>query len=188
MSFPLFLLLVIYTTEQIQSYRRSKQRNPASCASIYKHMENPTIGSEFMCWSWTRTAQDSSSSYAYDELDDPNALWSAFVFFSSLSSLRACAPLTPSSAAVATTESRSDRQTDHQPMTPGFTMHMIVITYLHCLWDVQDYIVYLGHLPSTESDTSSEADGAGLSTIEAAHHDLLNQVLDDGRSNNKLAF
>ncbi|XP_066391997.1 subtilisin-like protease SBT4.3 [Miscanthus floridulus] len=44
----------------------------------------------------------------------------------------------------------------------------------------QDYIVYLGHLPSTESDTSSEADGAGLSTIEAAHHDLLNQVLDDG--------
>ena len=48
--------------------------------------------------------------------------------------------------------------------------------------------MYLGHLPSTESDTSSEADGAGLSTIEAAHHDLLNQVLDDGRSNNKLAF
>ena len=136
-----------------------------------------------MCWSWTRTTQDSSSSYAYDELDDPNALWSAFVFFSSLSSLRACAPLTPSSAAVATTESRSDRQTDHQPMTPGFTMHMIVITYLHCLWDVQDYIVYLGHLPSPESDTSSEPD-EGLSSLEAAHHDLLNQVLDDGRSDN----
>ncbi|CAD6343421.1 unnamed protein product [Miscanthus lutarioriparius] len=44
----------------------------------------------------------------------------------------------------------------------------------------QDYIVYLGHLPSSESDTSSEPD-EGSSSLEAAHHDLLNQILDDGR-------
>ncbi|CAL5078899.1 unnamed protein product [Urochloa decumbens] len=41
----------------------------------------------------------------------------------------------------------------------------------------QIYVVYLGHLPSSQ-DPSEEPEG--LSTVEAAHHDLLNKVLDDG--------
>ncbi|KAF8654851.1 hypothetical protein HU200_061430 [Digitaria exilis] len=44
--------------------------------------------------------------------------------------------------------------------------------------DHQIYIVYLGHLPS--SDVSESEDG--VSAIEFAHHDLLNQVLDDSSS------
>ncbi|CAN6203286.1 unnamed protein product [Urochloa humidicola] len=42
----------------------------------------------------------------------------------------------------------------------------------------QIYVVYLGHLPGSQ-DPSEEPD-EGLSTVEAAHHDLLNKVLDDG--------
>jgi hypothetical protein len=41
----------------------------------------------------------------------------------------------------------------------------------------QVYVVYLGHLP--EQGSSSEF--GGLSAVEAAHHDLLSQVLDDDR-------
>ncbi|CAN6197159.1 unnamed protein product [Urochloa humidicola] len=43
----------------------------------------------------------------------------------------------------------------------------------------QVYIVYLGHLPSP--DLTSESEG-GISAGEFAHHDLLNQVLDDSSS------
>jgi hypothetical protein len=39
--------------------------------------------------------------------------------------------------------------------------------------------VYLGHLP-TQPDLSESEDG--VSAVEFAHHDLLNQVLDDSRS------
>ena len=39
--------------------------------------------------------------------------------------------------------------------------------------------MYLGHLPSP--DPSDEP--KGFTAVEAAHRDLLNQVLDDGRSN-----
>ena len=46
---------------------------------------------------------------------------------------------------------------------------------------MQIYVVYLGHLPSSESDGASEAESLSA-TVEAAHHDLLNKVLDDGRS------
>ncbi|KAF8783670.1 hypothetical protein HU200_000404 [Digitaria exilis] len=42
----------------------------------------------------------------------------------------------------------------------------------------QTYIVYLGHLPT--SDVSEFEDG--LSAIEFAHQDLLNKVHDDSRS------
>ncbi|KAL6647545.1 hypothetical protein ACP70R_014982 [Stipagrostis hirtigluma subsp. patula] len=42
----------------------------------------------------------------------------------------------------------------------------------------QVYIVYLGHLPNTSDLSESE----GFSAIEAAHHDLLDQVLDDDSS------
>ncbi|KAF8654850.1 hypothetical protein HU200_061429 [Digitaria exilis] len=42
----------------------------------------------------------------------------------------------------------------------------------------QTYIVYLGHLPT--SDVSEFEDG--VSAIEFAHQDLLNLVLDDSRS------
>jgi hypothetical protein len=45
--------------------------------------------------------------------------------------------------------------------------------------DEQVYIVYLGHLPSTDADASEPG---GFSAVEFAHHGLLNQVLDDGRS------
>ena len=43
--------------------------------------------------------------------------------------------------------------------------------------DEQVYIVYLGHLPESE-------EAEGFAAVEFAHHDLLNQVLDDddGRS------
>ena len=41
--------------------------------------------------------------------------------------------------------------------------------------------MYLGHLPGSESDSASEAESLSA-TVEAAHHDLLNKVLDDGRS------
>jgi hypothetical protein len=44
--------------------------------------------------------------------------------------------------------------------------------------DKQVYIVYLGHLPA--STDASEPEGS--SAVEFAHQDLLNQVLDDGRS------
>ncbi|XP_008653653.1 subtilisin-like protease SBT4.3 [Zea mays] len=43
----------------------------------------------------------------------------------------------------------------------------------------QVYIVYLGHLPSTDADASEPG---GFSAVEFAHHGLLNQVLDDGSS------
>ncbi|PAN09961.1 hypothetical protein PAHAL_2G061900 [Panicum hallii] len=43
----------------------------------------------------------------------------------------------------------------------------------------QIYVVYLGHLPSSESDSASEAESLSA-TVEAAHHELLNKVLDDG--------
>nr|CAB3452221.1 unnamed protein product [Digitaria exilis] len=42
----------------------------------------------------------------------------------------------------------------------------------------QIYVLYLGHLPS--SDNPSEPESMSTS-VEAAHHDLLNKVLDDGR-------
>ncbi|XP_066392085.1 subtilisin-like protease SBT4.3 [Miscanthus floridulus] len=42
----------------------------------------------------------------------------------------------------------------------------------------QVYIVYLGHLPAGTDAPEPE----GFSAIEFAHHDLLNQVLDDGSS------
>jgi hypothetical protein len=43
----------------------------------------------------------------------------------------------------------------------------------------QDYVVYLGHLPSTDATAGSQ----GFSAVEVAHRELLNQVLDDdGRS------
>ncbi|CAL5066643.1 unnamed protein product [Urochloa decumbens] len=42
----------------------------------------------------------------------------------------------------------------------------------------QIYVVYMGHLPSSQDNSSEEPEG--LSTVEAAHHDLLNKVLDDG--------
>ena len=41
----------------------------------------------------------------------------------------------------------------------------------------QVYIVYLGHLPSTDA-----SEPEGFSVVEFAHHDLLNKVLHDGRS------
>ncbi|CAD6220734.1 unnamed protein product [Miscanthus lutarioriparius] len=41
----------------------------------------------------------------------------------------------------------------------------------------QVYIVYLGHLPSTDA-----SEPEGFSAVEFAHHDLLNEVLDDGSS------
>jgi hypothetical protein len=41
----------------------------------------------------------------------------------------------------------------------------------------QVYIVYLGHLPSTDA-----SEPEGFSAVEFAHQDLLNEVLDDGRS------
>ena len=44
--------------------------------------------------------------------------------------------------------------------------------------DKQVYIVYLGHLPASMDASEPE----GFSAVEFAHHDLLNQVLDDGRS------
>jgi len=37
--------------------------------------------------------------------------------------------------------------------------------------------VYLGHRPSTDA-----SEPEGFSAVEFAHHDLLNEVLDDGRS------
>ena len=37
--------------------------------------------------------------------------------------------------------------------------------------------MYLGHLPSTDA-----SEPEGFSAVEFAHHDLLNEVLDDGRS------
>ncbi|CAD6226380.1 unnamed protein product [Miscanthus lutarioriparius] len=40
------------------------------------------------------------------------------------------------------------------------------------------YIVYLGHLPASTDASEPE----GFSAVEFAHHDLLNEVLDDGRS------
>ncbi|CAN6171244.1 unnamed protein product [Urochloa humidicola] len=43
----------------------------------------------------------------------------------------------------------------------------------------QVYIVYLGHLPSPDLTSESED---GISAAEFAHHDLLNQVLDDSSS------
>ncbi|CAN6203288.1 unnamed protein product [Urochloa humidicola] len=43
----------------------------------------------------------------------------------------------------------------------------------------QLYIVYLGHLPSPDLTSESED---GISAVEFAHHDLLNQVLDDSSS------
>jgi len=49
--------------------------------------------------------------------------------------------------------------------------------------DKQVYIVYLGHLPASTDASESE----GFTAIEFAHHDMLNQVLDDGRSK-KLSF
>jgi len=42
---------------------------------------------------------------------------------------------------------------------------------------VQVYIVYMGH----QHEPSTELAG-GFSAAKAAHHGLLNQVLDDGRS------
>ncbi|CAD6226386.1 unnamed protein product [Miscanthus lutarioriparius] len=42
----------------------------------------------------------------------------------------------------------------------------------------QVYIVYLGHLPPSTDASEPE----GFSAVEFAHHDLLNQVLDDGSS------
>jgi hypothetical protein len=45
--------------------------------------------------------------------------------------------------------------------------------------------VYLGHLP-TQPDLSESEDG--VSAVEFAHHDLLNQVLDDSRSKLKSLF
>ncbi|XP_066391998.1 subtilisin-like protease SBT4.3 [Miscanthus floridulus] len=42
----------------------------------------------------------------------------------------------------------------------------------------QVYIVYLGHLPASMDASEPE----GFSAVEFAHHDLLNQVLDDGSS------
>ncbi|CAM0144691.1 unnamed protein product [Urochloa decumbens] len=43
----------------------------------------------------------------------------------------------------------------------------------------QVYIVYLGHLPSPDLTSGSED---GISAVEFAHHNLLNQVLDDSSS------
>nr|CAB3455948.1 unnamed protein product [Digitaria exilis] len=43
----------------------------------------------------------------------------------------------------------------------------------------QVYIVYLGHLPKPDPSEPNETGFA--SAVEFAHHDLLNQVLDDGR-------
>ena len=40
--------------------------------------------------------------------------------------------------------------------------------------------MYLGHLPSSEPDSPSEAESLSA-TVEAAHHELLNKALDDGR-------
>ncbi|CAN6171242.1 unnamed protein product [Urochloa humidicola] len=45
----------------------------------------------------------------------------------------------------------------------------------------QVYVVYMGHLP-TPDPASSEPNEAGFSAVEFAHHDLLNQVLNDGSS------
>ncbi|XP_072147873.1 cucumisin-like [Setaria viridis] len=42
--------------------------------------------------------------------------------------------------------------------------------------DEQVYVVFLGHLPE-----SGSLEYGGPSAVEAAHHDLLSQVLDDGR-------
>lgn len=55
-------------------------------------------------------------------------------------------------------------------------MHGICLIVVH---DEQVYIVYLGRLPSTDADASEPG---GFSAVEFAHHGLLNQVLDDGRS------
>ncbi|XP_039797433.1 subtilisin-like protease SBT4.9 [Panicum virgatum] len=43
----------------------------------------------------------------------------------------------------------------------------------------QVYVVYLGHLPSSEPDSPSDSESLSA-TVEAAHHELLNKALDDG--------
>jgi hypothetical protein len=50
---------------------------------------------------------------------------------------------------------------------------------------MQVYIVYLGHLPSS-ADASEHTEG--FSAVELAHHDLLDQVLDGGRSKTLLDY
>ncbi|RCV09922.1 hypothetical protein SETIT_2G069200v2 [Setaria italica] len=57
--------------------------------------------------------------------------------------------------------------------TPHETI-MLVMT------DEQVYVVFLGHLPE-----SGSLEYGGPSAVEAAHHDLLSQVLDDGRKHHK---
>jgi hypothetical protein len=50
--------------------------------------------------------------------------------------------------------------------------------------DKQVYIVYLGHLSASTDASEPE----GFSAVELAHHDLLNQVLDNGRSKTHFFF
>jgi hypothetical protein len=50
---------------------------------------------------------------------------------------------------------------------------------------MQVYIVYLGHLPSS-ADASEHTEG--FSAVELAHHDMLDQVLDGGRSKTLLDY
>ncbi|WVZ62257.1 hypothetical protein U9M48_012023 [Paspalum notatum var. saurae] len=47
---------------------------------------------------------------------------------------------------------------------------------------LEDYIVYLGHLPASTDDASGLDDGGVSAAIEAAHHDMLTRVLDDTSS------
>nr|CAB3452228.1 unnamed protein product [Digitaria exilis] len=67
-------------------------------------------------------------------------------------------------------------------VTPGWNFSVgfsrTVTNVGHSAYSI--YIVYLGHLPS--SDVSESEDG--LSAVEFAHQDLLNQVIDDSRNFN----
>lgn len=86
------------------------------------------------------------------------------------------------SASTSTTESRSrtDRSTiDLQRFMALLTPTSTMRAWFCCLWDVQIYVVYLGHLPSSDNPSEPES----LSTaVEATHHELLSKVLDDRRS------
>jgi hypothetical protein len=103
---------------------------------------------------------------------------------------RAWAPRNPSMAASATWKmlSRSEMGHDLQAAWPLLLLHQPCLSswriWFRCFCELQIYVVYLGQLPSSENP--SEPEKLSTDIVEAAHHDLLNEVLDDGRSSTHL--
>jgi hypothetical protein len=74
------------------------------------------------------------------------------------------------------------KMADRFVQTHGLTVYppcaCLLASFLAFVRDEQIHIVYLGNLPMSGPSSKSE----GFSLVEAAHHDLLDQVLDEDRS------